>query len=164
MGFVRFDKFHEQFLILACGRQCHGQPRKLPRKVHREHEQRAGHGRPPPLSRQRHHPGLPELKQPSEESKLSHFLKSKYKFVLMFHMSTWQNCHTKSLLAQLAGFYCFLFALVVSVACLALSSALTMSPYYACHSSLERPESEVRTTLRSLQWFRVEFARKWIAN
>ena len=40
--------------------------------------------------------------------------------------------------SQLAGFYCFLFALILSLVCLALSFALTRSPYYKRHSSLDR--------------------------
>ena len=45
---------------------------------------------------------------------------------------------------QLAGFYSFLFALILSVVCLALSFALTKSPYYTRHSSLDLlRESEV---------------------
>jgi len=40
--------------------------------------------------------------------------------------------------SQFAGFYCFLFALVLSVVCLALSFALTTSPYYTRHSALDR--------------------------
>jgi len=39
--------------------------------------------------------------------------------------------------SQLAGFYCFLFALIVSGVCLALSCTLTKSPYYTLHSSLD---------------------------
>ena len=45
---------------------------------------------------------------------------------------------------QLAGFYCFLFALILAGVCLALSCTLTKSPYYTLHSSLDLlRESEV---------------------
>merc|ERR1719499_2603676 len=39
--------------------------------------------------------------------------------------------------SQLAGFYCFLFALILAGVCLALSCTLTKSPYYTLHSSLD---------------------------
>ena len=57
---------------------------------------------------------------------------------------------------QLAGFYCFLFALVLSVVCLALSFTLTTSPYYKHHSSLDRRrESEVGENINLLSFISV---------